>query len=465
MKTILNISRINVLILIQLLATILVIFLSYATFNLVTHQTILIFLFVESVFISFVGKKFNIFQIFLITLFTFIIARIFFDFIGIINFNAFSFRSYNIIYPINNGINTLKVLSVFLSGISLGWLFTLKFSNNNYLFIKKKNSLNYSIYRLFFYFFTFLKVVQVIIIVVEAIRYGYVNVVQLSNVTSNILRYFKYVDILFNAFGLICLFYSRNNKDFKKIAYIYMIPILIFVLTGQRGQAIYTLLLLMWMWNKYYKNIKFRKISLYGIVIIIGSQIIELFRKSMSFTNDLFSDLGNIFFNFFNGTGTSLGVIQSTIYYEDSFVNKVPFFFGYFIEFFHPVEEYTIASINNGNYLAYHLSYMIIGDGFFYGYTIGTSIIAEFYELVNGNLLLIALLAGILVIIAGILINKMYKNLFIFSISFLYLARFIYSPRDSIGKIFTRSNVYMLLVIIVVVIFEKIPRDKIRYKK
>ena len=77
---------------------------------------------------------------------------------------------------------------------------------------------------------------------------------------------------------------------------------------------------------------------------------------------------------------SSIGVIAYTIELKDQFFNKVPFLFGYVQGIFSFAPNYTLEGIQNKNYLAQHLTYLLNSDKLYRGSTIGTSLGAEFYE-------------------------------------------------------------------------------------
>ena len=141
----------------------------------------------------------------------------------------------------------------------------------------------------------------------------------------------------------------------------------------------------------------------------------------------------------------SFNVVPFTVRYLDDFSNKVPFLFGYFTDLFNPTQAYTLDSITKNNYLAYHLAYHAYGDVFFLGHTMGTSLIAELYELVGGHLIFILPLSYFLMKITIFFSNNIYKNPFIFVIGIKYMMCFIYSPRDSVGKVLSFTIVYTII--------------------
>ena len=127
------------------------------------------------------------------------------------------------------------------------------------------------------------------------------------------------------------------------------------------------------------------------------------------------------------------------IYYysiiKDKFTNRVPFFLGYITDLFHKEPKgQVIEDITQGNYLGDHLTYTLNKKSYFAGRGTGTSIVAEGYELVKGNLLFLFLF-GFLIAYVGIFLSKnMYKSLYMFALSYYYLTNFIFSPRDSVLK-------------------------------
>ena len=112
-----------------LITTIVYIFINL-NFSYEFYNLVLVLIFFECCFISLIDKIFNIFQLFLMSMFLFNLAIPVFH---LLNFYEFPegnkiFISDGIDLSISNYtlIETYKVLSIFLLSVSLAWLFNLK---------------------------------------------------------------------------------------------------------------------------------------------------------------------------------------------------------------------------------------------------------------------------------------------------------------------------------------------------
>ena len=92
----------------------------------------------------------------------------------------------------------------------------------------------------------------------------------------------------------------------------------------------------------------------------------------------------DLFFNVVASTWEVSGAYY-TIELQEEFFNRIPFLFGYIQGIFSFSPNYTVEGIQNKNYLAQHLTYIMEPDKLLNGSTIGTAMGAEFYEFVGGS--------------------------------------------------------------------------------
>ena len=422
---------------------------------------VLIIVFFESVIISFKDKRFNVFQIFLIMIFIFVLNRIFLSLLGIGDFRDFSFYSISKHFDDLHSIKTLKTLIVFLLGTSLGFAYTLntkkRFSQIN--FLNKNKAKLIKLYKFALYVLLIPNVLRSFFLVRSALIHGYVESVHLGNANIPFSWLLNYANILFYAFALINLYYAENKKEFRNVAFVFILPLLIYQFTGQRGETIYTLLILIWIWSNYYNKIKYSTLFFSGIIIIVLSSVLGIYRFNMSFSGISSVSFIDLILNFFEGRGVSLGVLQLSILFEDSFDNRVPFLFGYIIDNFNSGAAYTIEAITNKNYLGYHLAHLSFPSAYFRGLTLGTSIIAEIYLLVNGNFLFVFLVSFFITIFVMRFEKNLFRNPIYFAMGFQIISRFVYSPRDSLGKIISRPTLYIMIIVLFVYIIEKLLKN------
>jgi hypothetical protein len=443
--------------------------LSREEFSVDLSQTLLIVVFFECAFLSLLGKTFNVYQVFLLMMFLFCLA------LPILSeFDLYSYPSGNRIMLtdgmttiVNNKVltETYIVLMTMLLGSSIGWLVGMLRLNMNikrqeFLIPIKKYAGKYrNNIKKFFFILLGLVIYKNLILVYYSTIYGYVEVMHLKSINLNTNILLIIADMLFKMSGYALLFMSRNNKEYIKYSILFMIPYLIQIGTGARGETIAILLTVVFIYSQFYNQLKFRKIIPLGVVVFTLSIVLGAFRFSR--------DLGSIFSStsIINlmvlglvSSSSSIGVIAYTIQLKDEFFNSVPFLFGYVQGIFSFAPNYTIEGIENKNYLAQHVTYLINPNKLFGGSTIGTSMGAEFYEFSNGNMFTIFILSTVLLYGACYFISRLSKNIIMFYIGAFYLELLWISPRGSIMKIFSKESLFSLTILILILQLSRIAK-------
>ena len=456
------ISSLIYLQLVIFVSTLVVPLISGEDFSSDVSQSLLVFVFLECLFLSRVGKAFNVYQIFLLMMFLFSIALPFF-----VEFGWFSYPPGNRIM-LGDGMNTAVsnktlsetyvVLISMLLGTSIGWLIGMLQLNMNirrseFFTLNKIYKVKYrnSIKKLFF-ILLILVIYKNLVLVYYSTIYGYVEVMHLKSVNLNTSRILIIADTLFKMAGYSLLFLSRNHKQFIKYSILVMIPYIIQIATGARGETIAVLLTLIFIYSQLFKELNFKKIIPTALIIFISTTILGSFR----FTRDLGSVLLSLSIPTLIVLGivsnaSSLGVLAYTIEIKDQFFNKVPFLFGYIQGIFSFAPNYTIEGIESKNYLAQHVTYLINPNKLYGGSTIGTSMGAEFYEFSNGNMVVIFILSILLLYFASYFISRLNKNVIMFYIGAFYLELLWLSPRGSVMKIFSKESLFSLVVLIFII--------------
>ena len=248
------------------------------------------------------------------------------------------------------------------------------------------------------------------------------------------------------------LYLSKNHKEYIKYALIFMAPFIIQAFTGARGETIAMIIVVTFIYSHFYKQFNMVKIFSYGIVLFFSAIVIDALR----FSREISSLLENIsvfdlFFNVVASTSGSVGVIAYTIELQEEFFNRIPFLFGYIQGIFSFSPNYTVEGIQNKNYLAQHLTYIMEPDKLLNGSTIGTAMGAEFYEFVGGSIGGIFILSGILLYFTNYFMSRINRNIVMFYIGALYLEALLLAPRGSIMKIFSKESLVSILVLIFLV--------------
>ena len=451
---------------IQLVLFILIILVPYikgSDFSYDFYHHLLAIIFFECVIISTLDKVFNIFQIFLLMMFLFSIGLPIFVLFDLFNYppgNRMLFGD-GIRTVISNETlsETYLVLILMLLGSSLGWLIgILKFKMN----IKRTTTLKYvrnkyeKFLKRLFYILLILVIYKNIDLVYNSLKYGYVEVMHLQSLNLNNSYVLIIADIFFKMSGYALLFLSKNSKQYVKYSLLFMIPYSIQLFAGARGETIAVLLTIIFIYSKFYKKLNLKKLVPSAFLILIFSTAFGIYR----FTRDFGSLISEISIPKLLSLGiisnsSSMGVIAYTIELKDQFFNKIPFLFGYVQGIFSFAPNYTLEGIQNKNYLAQHLTYLLNPDKLYGGSTIGTSMGAEFYEFSNGNFFIIFTLSFLLLYATCYFISRLDKNVFMFYLGALFLELLWLSPRGSIMKIFNKESLLSLIILIFIVYFSR----------
>lgn len=404
--------------------------------TIVSLQYILVVLFIENVVLSFIGKYFNLYQIFLGTSFLFIYSRIFLDMLGFCDFRVLNLWENSYMTEQEAKLLLLTII-VFLVATSIAWLFYIHFERLlepktqfyfEHLYLSKLGN----IIQIVFYILIILNIIKSLIIIRLVQIHGYLFLFDGRLQTYPfpfILRVQTIIEIIFP----ILLFYRRDFKSFKRNIVLYLIYLAIKLLTGQRGPTFVSLLLILWIFSTYYKRINMLKLSMIGMASIGLIQFILWFREG-------YSSNSSIVFSLLYSQGISLLVISGTIRHLNVFTNKIPFILGYFVDFFTITFNkqlsigQNLGKLQYGNYLNDHLTYALSPEKYLIGNGTGTAMIAEFYEFVHGDLILLFVISFIFMLCVLLISNLFYKNIFTYVFIYYILYYFIYSPRDSVFK-------------------------------
>lgn len=436
-----------------LVVIIITLFLQVIASSYIANEALCCTMFLLSVMCRKKYESFTIYDIFLVTEFLFCFDVIFGDLFGLYNLHVFD--HFGQVHTFNNNqlITSFKTFSFFQAGVCIPWLY-----KNDEAFVPMKDKVQFTntarkLSLVFFYILFIPALISKLFIVYSAIVFGYVESVQLGELVNS--NYFIYIgSSLFEVTSAFCLYLSVDKKEFERLAIIYAIPNVLLIFTGQRGPAIVTILFMLWLYNIYVEKLNLRYISLSGAFFVIILPLIGQWRGD---TSDLkYTGVADWIFHFFFSQGMSFNVVPFTVDCLNDFSNKVPFLFGYLTDLLHPTQAYTIDSITHGNYLAYHLAYHVYGNVYFLGHTMGTSLIAELYELAKGHYYLVLPFSYVIMKMTIYFSHNLYKNPITFVIGVRFIMCFIYSPRDSVGKVLSFTILYTIIfTLIMYVLFKK----------
>ncbi len=399
-------------------------------------MVVLLVYFVICFFLSFSFGIFNLYQIFLLTTFYFLLGRTILDLLGYCDIRL---ATLVITKQISDTvmIETFKIILVFLTGITSGFVAIklCKHKDAIFWFAKKRKCYLLKYYKILFYIYTTLSFFKMLIFVRLCIEYGYKDAIFGGIIDEYPYPFFLIgVNTISFFLYLLVIFYDRSKKNFIVCSGLTMFIALINMFTGQRGPAMLKMVMILWIWGTFYKKLGV-KILLLGMVGLISfTQFFLWFRRIF---------IGVVSHNRFNplvqslyDTSVSIYVISFLLEYKEKLANKVPFFLGYVTDLFTELgNNQNMKRINNGNYLGDHLTYTLNSNVFLTNGNSGTSIYAEAIDLVSNNLLLLFLFSFFLIICIYLIYCQMYRVFPLFIVAYFTLSRFYYSPRDSIGKV------------------------------
>lgn len=432
---------------ILIFTTIVLIFLFFTSMNIIDNISYYVFLlivtYMYALFLSFKKEFLNLFQIFLFMLLLFILGRIFLSI-----FYTIDFRVLNLWYKgylsQEATIELLKILIVFLLSISIGFLFfkdkTVKTKN------KKEIKIN-QIIILLFYFFIILRIIKNYIIVDFILDNGYLNFFNGGIQKLKYPFFLKGIERISEGLFILILYFVKNKREYIKFGLIYFIfSILPVLIAGRRGPVMVLMIYLIFLYNERYKIKSKKNVYFIGVVSLFIIQFIANFRAKKETVNIL----KNLIMKVFYGQGISLLVPAYIIEFKEELVlnHKYPYIFSYFIDYWKNFKSgQTLERIENGNYLGDQLTYFLSEKIYLRGNGTGTSIIAEFYDLVCGNIYFFAFISILYVYLILILNKYKEKNIVYFTFSYYILQSFIFSPRDSIGKSFSKIMIFLPIVL------------------
>jgi len=463
----LNNMKVSRLAIVQTVFSLSVMLLFYADLGLKFNQVVLAVVFIECAVVSMKDRFFNVYQIFLLMMFFFNLSIPFFNLFGLYDYpddNMFNYSAgIRVAISTSSLQQTYAVLTILLLGTSVGWLLnknqaakktgfctneTASFHLGNWIWVR----------RLFLLILPF-EFLYEIILVRFAMENGYVATMHLHSYLDSISKILVYIDYIYPFAGLMALFICRDKKDYFKYATLYLLPYVVQLFTGLRGNMISILLAVLFLYSWNYRQIKIREAVSAFVILFIA--IISI--GAVRFSHDV-NDISRVFSGGLTkaiideicSNGESIAVLSYTIQLLESFTNKVPFLFGYIFAIFSFSSNYSIDGIMNKSYLAQHITYLLNSSKLLGGSTIGTAISAEFYEFGQGNYLVVFILSILLLMIANLFIRKMYKNPMWFYFAVSYIQNLFLSPRGSVMKIFSKlSLAYIVIFIFLSIFFRK----------
>ena len=398
------------------------------------YLSILVYVYIFALTVRY--RNFSLYQIFLISYFAFLEARIFLNAFGSFDVRTLDAFGNNIM---SNEVasETLRTIIVFLIGTSYAWLLLPKNEENRYYEKTLQiNGMINSVLKALYYIYFIIFLLKMYFIINLVRTRGYLSVFNgtLSDYDLPIIFWGSgtIIELLF----LILIYYNRDELSFRRYSILFLIIGVIRLFTGQRGITFLIFFFVLYLYSTYYKEVKIISWKIL-ILIFLVPIVVELFaqyRAGFSISAESLIE-NNLFFLLLKNMGISITVIANVIQFRGSFSNKVPFLLGYFVDAFNPmIGQHTRYNIQYGNYLGDYLTYKLSPTAYLTGRSTGTSLVAEVYDFCEGNQVCIFLIAFIITIIILSICQKSYLSEGYFVLSYFLARDFIYSPRWSIFK-------------------------------
>lgn len=223
-----------------------------------------------------------------------------------------------------------------------------------------------------------------------------------------------------------------DKKNFLTLSKVYLVVICLFFMIGVRNRVILSFLFVLWFYYRFYtnKSPKLILMLLVATISIVVLLLVQLFRQEGVF---LLADNRSIFSYFFYAQSTNFYILPLLQYYN--LQSDIPYLFA-------PILNLDTATFNPdavsnllGNVVAYRISPEEFGEG----HGLGSSFIAELYDVGLVFMFLFSLLLGYFI---GWFERNVTSNRVLLIVSFYFITNCIYISRSSLLR-----NVYMFLLI------------------
>ena len=439
------------------------------------YQAILVLIFFECVFLSFIGPVFNIYQLFLLMMFLFNVIQPIFEFFGWYTYplNNLIMLGSSITVPIEDETlaETYKVLITMLMGTSVGWVVSLLvFScgdkKETYESIRSV-VLNRDLFKVLFLTTCFLSICYNFVLLYQSLEIGYVAAMHLQSMIGDVPLILRVSDLFYPVFGYMMLFMSKGRRNYALYSVLFLTPYMIQLFTGLRGEFVSVFLTIIFVYHHHYGFKEIKAIAVRGIFIFLLMSFMGIYRFSGSGGVTTVLDnvpVGTLLLNLMAINGSSMGVISYTIQLKDEFFNSVPFLLGYIPAIFSVAPNYTYTGLEHKDYLAQHITYLLFPEKLYGGSTIGTAMGAEFYEFSSGNFFIIFSLSALVLYVGGYCVTRLYKSKLMFYLGCLYIQVLIMSPRGSIMKVFNKETIIIGMVFLIVALLANVFSNRSNFK-
>lgn len=257
------------------------------------------------------------------------------------------------------------------------------------------------------------------------------------------------VSRVFFEFGYFLLIASLPDvAQFKRYSKIYLLVISLFFLVGVRNRVILSALFVLWFYYKFYtkKSPKILLLSILGVVSVLVLLLVQYVRQSGVF---VMSDERSLLGYFLYAQSTNFYILPLMQYYD--LQSELPYLFAPLIH----VSENAYLPDCPSNLLGSAVAYHISPESFAEGHGLGSSFVAELYDLGLAGLTIVPILLGYAI---GWFERNVSKNRALLVIAFYVITNCIYISRSSLLR-----NFYMIFVLLIVA--DLLLRVKYPFKK
>jgi hypothetical protein len=434
--------------------------------DLVTNRNLLCIIYFQCLLFALLFDRERLFTTYLLMTFLFNLVMPILESLGLFVFppNNLILLGDGITMPISSSSLSEAYASmiIMLVGATSGWCYSkilyrekIDKYTNDFSGIKDSEKLKKYAYILFFVFYVVV-IYRNILLAYYANIYGYVDVMHSQKTDIGMPAIAVFADMFYKLTGFLLLYFIQSEKEFKRVCILFALPFLIQSIAGSRGEFVIVTITLVLIYQINYGSLKASKVLKWGIILFLFGVVLGIYRFSRDFNSLLeLKILANAIMTVFLGNSASLGVLAYTIQLKDQFFNNIPFLMGYIDAIFSVAPNYTLEGLINKSYLAQHLTYILNHDKLFGGSTIGTAVVAEFYEIARGSYFILFILSFLMVYIGQLLVFNLRKNFIIFFFSALYFEALVLAPRGSIMKVFSKESLASYVIILIAYFFLK----------
>lgn len=227
-----------------------------------------------------------------------------------------------------------------------------------------------------------------------------------------------------------CLFLASrpSKRKFFLISSVFFVLKIADVLKGGRSKLFLPVIFVAWYYYSFLKNtssVSWKKALLFGLGGIFIAQVLVQVRMGNSFVMDNMGDLVTLFFA---QQGVSLLVLGYMVYYEPLFVNPGAPYILYPLVLWDSFHGQTIDYVQHTLSLGHKLSYFLSPEAYLSGEGVGSSHVAEFWDLGWGGAIVLSVLLGYGIRYFEKIVRK---SRMVMYLSFIIVPTIVFMPRAS----------------------------------